>query len=336
MERLRIEILLTEFPDLRGDKVSRELKDKAIEDIKLVVKKLHVKFYDKTLPIKLDLYAELPKKLLKFSDKFSRLKKEQFLLFTCSTNIDYNSISVDYELDGYSQLETAKGIARMELQDEFKKEIDKLFIFSQISAPGIVCLSNGIIIINNEFKETYDVFSHAIKEAYENMIDRSYPKISFIPLHIIYAQTKKDEIEFRQTPTCSIEKAMNCLSHVLKPKIDTEERLMYSMIGLETIYITGEQNIQSQLNEKIQLFLGELKSYKKTIKDMYNSRSKFFHGEYHLKPYHFRDTYFDFELDEIDDKLFDAFSFSTMILVITIQKMIIESKKELVYKLVMG
>jgi hypothetical protein len=317
MENIKIQIIIPKVR-LFKNQIYPELQiTNALSEIQKCIKDIKLNFNQDFIQIKFKIHKKLPLKHSKDFQSIFYLRDEEVLEFSSSLKIDYNTILFD------SINEEDSLIA------EFKKVIDEIFILSQISSPGAIKLRNGIIKVG-ENTEEYKSISSIIRDAYEIVETINYPKIDFIPLNIIYKKINQSNIRFNNNPSCTLEKALNCFTHVLNSNLEIEEVLMYAMIGLETIYVSGNNNIQNQLNTKIQIYLGELKSFKSVIKDMYSSRSKLFHGEYYLKPYHISYNNFDFNLN--DEKLFNAFSFSTILLLVTIQKMIIESKKDLIFE----
>jgi hypothetical protein len=57
------------------------------------------------------------------------------------------------------------------------------------------------------------------------------------------------------------------------------EGLLWALLGLEALYTTGNTELSSQLVTKTQLFLGEQRTFKKAISQMYHYRSRFVHGD---------------------------------------------------------
>jgi hypothetical protein len=91
------------------------------------------------------------------------------------------------------------------------------------------------------------------------------------------------------------------------------------MMALEHLYTEGRNLIADQLDKKIQIFLGEMNSYKKQIKKMYDIRSSYFHGSIPLPPIHKAD-HFD-ELPDFERELDKADNLSLLLIIATLQKM---------------
>ena len=59
---------------------------------------------------------------------------------------------------------------------------------------------------------------------------------------------------------------------------DIPVALFWSLSGLEALFVEGDTGITQQLNDKIQIFLGEIESDKRRLKKLYNFRSSLIHG----------------------------------------------------------
>ena len=133
-------------------------------------------------------------------------------------------------------------------------------------------------------------------------------------------------------PTNSYQKAINNLSYVGSVE-DEIGRFVYQMRILEEIYTDSIHQIAEQLNEKIQLFLGEMETFKKQIKNMYNVRSCFMHGASIIVPFHKVD-YIEHDYDKSYDKeVHKAISFSLLLIISTLQKMYLNNYLEINYEL---
>lgn len=340
MNEFKIQVAIPIVRVFRNDRYPVDIIKKAISNLSDSVKQIRIdnNFFN-NLKVSLRKYPSLPKKFLKTPKGMFHLPNETVLVITCKALIDYEIIGnrvreeEGYEEEFYgSAKDFGKDLVKFETVKLLKKSLDEAFIMSHISTPGALKLRNGVLFINDKFYEEYETLSGFVREAFEHCDIIKYPKIEYISTRELYSKLKMLNVNFKISPTCQLEKALNCLSNVLNPRLDINEILMYSVIGLETLFVNGEQNIQRQIDEKVQLLLGQLSSHKRIIKNLYNFRSKLFHGEFELKPYHYYRNELIDDLDEIDSKLYEACTFSTLILVASIQKMILTGRKELIFK----
>jgi hypothetical protein len=106
---------------------------------------------------------------------------------------------------------------------------------------------------------------------------------------------------------------------------------LWALLGIEAVYVVGEEGITQQIHEKTQIYLGEKSNFKKSIKSMYNFRSKFIHGELEI-PSYFRHHHSSNEHEKYDKEITEATQLAVGILTATLQKLIIQDKKTLTFK----
>jgi len=339
MTEFTIQIILPIIRVFRHDKYPVEIIKKAINDLSYSVKQIRINnHYFSDLQVSLRKYSTVPKKFMNTPKGIMHFSDETVFLFTCKSLIDYNLVAEQVKKEGFEEvpfgslMKFTKDLVKFETIKLLKKELDEVFILSHVSTPGALKFRDGAIFIDNKFYEEFESLSGFIREAFEHCNLVKYPKIEYVSSKRLSANIKRLNVDFNVEPKNQLEKALNCLSNVLNPRLDINEILMYSVIGLETLFVNGEQNIQKQIDEKVQLLLGKLSSHKRIIKNLYNFRSKLFHGEIELKPFHYYRNELINDIDDIDLKLYEACAFSTLILVATIQKMILTGRKELVFK----
>ena len=86
-----------------------------------------------------------------------------------------------------------------------------------------------------------------------------------------------------------------------------------------------------QVNEKVQLVLGEITEFKKSIKNMYNFRSRLVHGDLDI-PSIIGENYQDQRIERYDVELYHSALLSLAILVSTFQWMIENNQTELIFE----
>ncbi|WP_321310619.1 HEPN domain-containing protein [Marinifilum fragile] len=292
----------------------------------------------KDIKINLRTFKKKPRLLKRSPKSIESYELDNFLVFSLHGCVDYPGIIEALKkakvtiVNGQEFMDLAKYVINNAVSNSFKNLIDENLILSHLSTPGVISIRTGAIFIDGEFYEEYKGISSLISEAYRESLVKKYPPVKFTVGKNVLDQLKRNKISFKANPSTPIEKALNCLSHVLNPSNDITEAMIYSVMGIETLYVTGNQNIQKQVDENVQIFLGKLKEHKKIIKELYNFRSKLLHGEYPLKPYHMYRNWLIDGFDEIDAKSYHAFTYSTMILVATLQKMILSDRTELIFR----
>jgi hypothetical protein len=55
--------------------------------------------------------------------------------------------------------------------------------------------------------------------------------------------------------------------------------LFWALVGIEAVYVRSRQGLPEQVRDESQILLGKQVTYKKEISRMYDSRSRFVHGD---------------------------------------------------------
>ena len=106
------------------------------------------------------------------------------------------------------------------------------------------------------------------------------------------------------------------------------QKMMLALMALEAIYTESNQSISSQLADKIPLFLNDIEIDSGKIKKIYDTRSRYIHGDFNIRiPFITND-------DDMkkEDLLSGYYSYAMYLLILTIQKAIIENKLEIKYR----
>lgn len=332
-EKLHIEVIIPYFPQ-------NNMSDYAIEQFDLATNEI-VEIFNTEI---FDFEYLLPKSKLEFK-KSGNFNVTEYYLFHFLKNLELYFkdecfiISLDTELDikQYHDLRnfTVEDRARYDssrlksfIAGHFQAIVYEIIFSANIARPGCISVFEGGVYINNtKFQDTYG-FSHLLQAACDTSLKIKYPEICFYDTKTIRQWIKDNGISFfySEKPNNKLSIAIYCLTYVCSFDLNSAENLIYSMIALEALYTKGNSNITEQLNEKIQIYLGPLNEYKKSIKNMYSLRSRFLHGDLPIKPIFFYNNTTDLDYE---DEIYDALLISTRILIRTVQKMIIENRTEL-------
>jgi hypothetical protein len=274
---------------------------------------------------------ELPDIILKIYFKDFALflpTNESFLNFTLKLKIDFNEVR--YYSDPSKELsELEKKSAINHLGAELlSKKVFEIIAASQIARPGSLALRDGIVTIQNIKYES--IFgTPPIRSAFQQIVQKGYPIISFIEFPKFWNWLKANDLLFVKKPTNKYQVAINAFTHLFDSESLTYN-LVYSMLALEALFVEGDGEITRQLNQKIQIFLGEIKDYKRQLKEMYKIRSEFFHGALAIKPKHRQDS---LDGSDFEHHLEEATFLSIMVLIATLQKMYMNNMFEIHFEL---
>jgi len=321
-----IEIYLPIVNDYNREDYSFEQKNIIINELSIIFKRkpFAVPKYiiDYNIIITRDSYDE---KIYEFLRKKNviPLSKEENLKFKIelATDLDffdYDGLQSEKEIEFQIPAVPREVSFSYELIEFFSQNLFETLILSQISRPGSLKLRNGIAFFDKKY------FSSEIKSPshfryileYRNIIN--YPEIQFLDFSNFYLWLKKSNSIFPISPSNGIQRTLNNLTYVFTEKNEISE-FLYQLRILEDLYTNSNIQVTEQLNEKIQLFLGEMITFKKQIKKMYAIRSDFLHGRMLLEPIH---KINEDNFDKIESfKLYDATQLSFLLVVSTVQKM---------------
>ncbi len=167
------------------------------------------------------------------------------------------------------------------------------------------------------------------KDIFEYSFNKKWPQFSNLEIEstwnwfiIEIKQNGSDDISYS-----SLGRALNAFSYLYEDSSEIN-KLFWTLVGLEAIYVKGKEGISQQIKQKGQLFLGEIEEFKKRLTKMYAFRSAFVHGSKDFPSYFNMngetDPIENFEI-ELDEILLTAES----MLIATIQKMAHENRKNL-------
>lgn len=198
---------------------------------------------------------------------------------------------------------------------------------TQIAHPGTLWLDKANVYLNDSQVEGIKGFTSILFEY--DFKTNTWPKLQDISICQVwdYVTTKTNILrEFGKT---EIERAINAFSYIFSNHYidNVPVSLFWTISGLEALYVRGEVGITQQLNDKIQVFLGDIKENKKKLKRLYNYRSSLVHGALNIP---INDSLFEDE--KYQTELYEMNAFAATVLVATLQKIIKNNMSELTFK----
>lgn len=128
----------------------------------------------------------------------------------------------------------------------------------------------------------------------------------------------------------NLSRAFNAFSYLYEESEEINE-LFWTLVGLEAIYVKGNEGISEQIKNKGQLFLGEIEEFKKRLSKMYKFRSAFIHGSKDFPSYfHIHDGINNYQ--EFISEIFEVLLTAESMLIATLQKMAKKDMKDLKFK----
>lgn len=202
--------------------------------------------------------------------------------------------------------------------------IIQIFLTMNLSMPGSFnCYS--LELATKSSLQIYKFSSSELDAACTDSLTNGWPNIELLNLKQVWDWVQKLKLGSRQIANSRIERALFSILHFCREDQVTPNQLIWVSLALETLYDTPKGQINKILLERISLFLEipeqNRNTYKKRIRDFYELRSRFVHGDLDIdNP--LANTVLDKNIWEYGRVLIDSYNFGISIVIATIQKMI--------------
>ncbi|MBU1368039.1 MAG: hypothetical protein KJ754_07535 [Bacteroidetes bacterium] len=209
----------------------------------------------------------------------------------------------------------------------YKTYLTHFLIFTQIAYPGTLWLNDAVVLFNNKKMDEINGISSVLSEY--NYSESKWPKLENVTIDKVWKYLINKTNIFHELSKTEIERGLNSFTHLFSENYhhNIPVSLFWSLSGLESLYVTGEVGITQQLNDKIQTFLGDIIENKKILKKLYNYRSGLIHGDLSIP---IKDGVLNY--DKYNDDLYVMNSFSAVVLVASLQKIIKNEMTKLTFK----
>jgi hypothetical protein len=221
-------------------------------------------------------------------------------------------------------------------RERFANTITSVLVASQIAKPGVLRTNELEIWVNNQCWKTTNSICGVFGEVVEFTGKNSWPNIETLSIKEVWRWMRSCDPLPNSLGKTALERALNAVTYLLSGKpIEGAELvdLMWAMVGLEALYGRGTSDLTYQLVEKATVLLGQYKGFEKSLKEMYNLRSKFLHGKAS-----FPSALFDSEglreYERYSDKSNDATMLASAVLIATLQQMVKHNWKNLSFSFV--
>jgi hypothetical protein len=224
-----------------------------------------------------------------------------------------------------------------------EKYVQLLLIYSNLAKPGAFDTRDGFLKIQEVNKKNttiineFQMLSNSISYAIELANRYKWPPIKELSIKNTLNWLNQHWNAFESISENRIQRALNAFSYLFHNTYLSDDNssgdLFHALVGIEAIYVDGNNNIQGQVNQKSQLLLGKRNDFKKIFNELYDYRSRYVHGQLNIVNRYFIDDNEDDAIDQILNT-YDKSSFAIAILVSTLQKHIEHNKNEFFYELV--
>lgn len=191
-------------------------------------------------------------------------------------------------------------------------------IMTQIAHPGTLWLDDANVYMNNSKIESIKGFTSILYEY--DFKNNNWPPLNDLSVGIVWKYIVEKTNVLDEFSKTEIERAINAFSYIFSRHYieNVPISLFWTISGLEALFVRGEVGITQQLNDKIQVFLGNIEENKKRLKKLYNYRSSLIHGGLNIPINHTV-----FEDEKYQNELYEMNALAAVVLVASLQKIII-------------
>ena len=217
-----------------------------------------------------------------------------------------------------------------------------LLIYLNLSKPGAFDSRTGITISKLKYgtksrieRNEFPMIANAIHLSLDLIKTLKWPPIKALKIKETIKWLENHWEAFTTVPKNRIERALNAFSYLFHDNLgdNSPSDLFFSLVGIEAIYVEGNESVQKQVDIKSQMFLGKRNEFKKKFSELYDFRSRYIHGQLN-----FINKYFLHDADtNVEDHLFKTYDNSglaILILISSIQQHILEDRSELEFELI--
>lgn len=205
---------------------------------------------------------------------------------------------------------------------DFEKRYYDFVIALDIARVGAFHHGQALLFSNNKFiKRLTDLGLHP-EEALEYAIKTKWPIFESLDIAKTWDWylAKAFPVRLDEISGDSLSRAIKAFSHLYNANASHIERVFWAMMGIESLYVSGRENITDQVRKKVPLFLGEIKEHKNRLSKMYEYRSGIFHGGQNIPGYfHIHDGLDSYE--KFMEDYGEASDITKTVLIATLQRM---------------
>ncbi|MCW3082792.1 MAG: hypothetical protein JWP12_158 [Bacteroidetes bacterium] len=204
----------------------------------------------------------------------------------------------------------------------FEKRYYDFIVALDIARVGALHPGTGLLFSNGFFLRPLKPLNLYSIDILSYSLEKKWPVFEQLNIHKTWSWylTKAFPKGIDEISSTNLSRAINAFTYLYQENISEQERLFWTMVGIESLYVGGKEAIGEQVRKKAQIFLGEIKEFKKRLTKMYDYRSAFVHGSKDFPGYfHIHDGLDTF--DKFIEDSEDPVQVAKSLLLATLQKM---------------
>jgi len=216
----------------------------------------------------------------KLDNRQTRIDWRDLGICTIDIDIDLEKVSnsfSDKEKKEFEEYNIDLQVITKELCcDEVKSYLYDFCVAFCLAYPGLFEFGSAEITLG-EYKIPIGGCFSTVQEVYLQSVEQKWPEISVLSAKKVWKWINQKTNFRKGISETALDRALNALTYLFNPA--SYEDLLYCLMGIEAIFNSNQQyGIMEQIKTKCELLFGEIKN-KKAISDMYNTRSRFIHGQ---------------------------------------------------------
>lgn len=204
---------------------------------------------------------------------------------------------------------------------------------ANIGLPGSVDVENSFTFADGRLISTSEnALSDGIAFDAEDARERRWPPLSSIPVSQVWGWLQDIHGFDESLPQGPAGRAVSALSYLMSSRDGQNSvALMWALVGLEALYTTGSGGHGFQLFEKSQVVLGAWPTGKTLLREIYNVRSRYIHGDIDFALSYSRNDDWDVP-GTFEERVLTAVPIAISMLLSSLQKLILINRQEFEFK----
>jgi Apea-like HEPN len=166
---------------------------------------------------------------------------------------------------------------------EFCKHLSDLLVMANIARVGAIELHYSVVVQDNEALDVSEIpkmEGYSVQQAAIAAEQLGWPRLVDLDIQTVWRWVTKHHQMMEGFDGTTMGRAIAAFSRLFEHKTaDEPMQLLWALVGLEALYVTGKAELAQQLRERAQVLLGPQESFKKKLTRMYDFRSRFVHGK---------------------------------------------------------
>lgn len=212
----------------------------------------------------------------------------------------------------------------------FVLDVQRFLVLLQIAKPGILAAYNAESTIEDKYySEHFPIENFIYVHRISPVQNLSWPILKDLKILDVYHWFKNHKLSFNKISATKTDLALNAYTYLLHDSNIVAYNLLWAMIGVEAIYCSSRSEVADQISKKAQVFLGENPNLPKILKNLYDYRSRFVHGDLHIPSLYFRTHDGDKHLEKYEEDLEKYVNLAIVVLLATFQEMVTRDIREI-------